>query len=337
MLDRFCPATEIDGDLILAALVTQFWGGPPGTRPAFVFTADAGRGKGKSKLAEMLARVAGGTIDFSANEDIGQIKTRLLSPDGLTKRVPTLDNVKSLRFSWAELEALITAPTISGKRFYVGEGRRPNTLCWFITLNGASLSTDMAQRSVIIKVGEPHRSKTWEEETSRLIESNREKIIADCIAFLQSEPTGELPSYSRWATWEAAVLSRLPEPADAQKVILERQGTVDVEREEAEVIHDFFQHQLKTLRYNPELEIVFIPSAVAARWFNWATGETKNVIATSRALKQLCDEGRLSGLRPNAGRANGRGFLWTGEHADVAEQAKYDVDDRIAQARAKDR
>ncbi len=103
--------------------------------------------------------------------------------------------MKSHRFSWAELEALITASIISGKRMYVGEGRRPNMLTWFITLNGASLSTDMAQRCVIIKVGEPARTGTWEEDATRFVEENRLRIVADCIAFLQLEVSTELPTY----------------------------------------------------------------------------------------------------------------------------------------------
>ncbi|MDP6558262.1 MAG: hypothetical protein QGG71_26600, partial [Pirellulaceae bacterium] len=33
LVDRFCPATDIDGDLILAAFLTPGWGGPAGCRP----------------------------------------------------------------------------------------------------------------------------------------------------------------------------------------------------------------------------------------------------------------------------------------------------------------
>ena len=87
LLDRFKPETLLDRDLIKAALMTLFWGGDGGTRPVFVVTADEGRGKGKSKLGELLASVAGGVLDFSHNEEIAQIKTRLLSRDARCKRV----------------------------------------------------------------------------------------------------------------------------------------------------------------------------------------------------------------------------------------------------------
>ena len=90
-----------DRELIKASLLTLLWGGGGGCRPAFVFTADKGRGKGKSKIAELLASVVGGVLDFSLNEDMSQIKTRLLSPEARCKPVACSNNVKSLRFSVA--------------------------------------------------------------------------------------------------------------------------------------------------------------------------------------------------------------------------------------------
>ncbi|MEO8498240.1 MAG: hypothetical protein ABI614_24505, partial [Planctomycetota bacterium] len=149
LLDRFSPATPIDRDLLLAAIVTPAWGGPAGARPAFVITSDHGRGSGKSTAAKIISHIWGGELSFSAGDDINKMRTRLLSPDALTRRVAVLDNVKSHRFSWADWEGLLTASAIGGHRMYVGEASRPNTLTWLITLNGASLSTDVAQRSAI--------------------------------------------------------------------------------------------------------------------------------------------------------------------------------------------
>lgn len=145
LVDRFCPATDLDRELILSAFLTPLWGGACGCRPDYVITSDDGRGVGKSTLAESVGAVYGGTLQFSHLEDIGTIKTRLLSPDALTRRVCLLDNVKSHKFSWAELEGLITASTIGGRRLYVGESVRPNSLTWFITLNGAALWSDVSR------------------------------------------------------------------------------------------------------------------------------------------------------------------------------------------------
>lgn len=168
-LDFFCPETPADRGLLKAATVTCVWGGSPGTRPAFLFVATAGRGKGKMKVAQSIASLFGGWVDISANEDIGVIKQRLLTPDAATLRVMLLDNVKTTRFSSAELEGLITSRTISGKQLYVGNATRWNYLTPFITLNGASLSTDMAQRTVEIRLAEPVYQADWEERLQRFV------------------------------------------------------------------------------------------------------------------------------------------------------------------------
>jgi hypothetical protein len=328
LIDRFKPATLIDRDLIKAAFVTLFWGGGGGTRPAFVITADSGRGAGKSKLAAMLGYLGGGVVELAADEDIEVIKQRLLSAEGVTKRVALIDNVKSRGWSSANLESLITTPVISGKRLYVGEATRLNVLTWVITLNGVSLGTDLAQRSAVIKLDKPERSGTWEEETYRFIDENRQKLIGDILGFLKGE-RATLERYSRWASWERGVLARLPEPADAQAVIAERQGQADVELEESDLIEDFFARKLALLGYNPDTEAVRIPSEVAARWYNLATNENLRVTAASRTLRQMGDEGRLRRLRKDAGHANGRGFLWTGRDANPRATARNDLEEKL--------
>jgi len=318
LLNRFRPKTPIDRDLIQSAFMTPFWGGPPSTRPAYVITSDEGRGAGKTKLGECISYLSGGCIDVSAGEDIDIIKQRLLSPEGQTKRIAFLDNVKSLRFSWAELEALITTPVISGKRMYVGEGQRPNTITWLITLNGPSLSTDMAQRSVIIKLAKGTNNARWYEETIQFLDDNREKLIGDIITALPAEPF-PLAKYSRWATWEAAVLSRLPEPGEAQRVILERQQEVNSELDEAEIIEDHFAEQLRRFRYDPVTECVRIPVETVARWMGWAMGEDIKTPTATKRLKLMASEDQLKRLKQDPSRSFGRCWIWYGDDADRVE------------------
>jgi len=329
LLDKFCPETPIDRDLIQAAMMTTIWGGRGGERPAFVFTAKAGRGVGKTSCAESIGQLVGGLIAFSAKDSIGDMKTRLLSPDALTQRVAMLDNVKTSKFSWGEFEGLITVPTISGKRMYVGEGARPNTITWFITLNGASLSTDMAQRSVIIQLAKPKRSASWLTDIRQFIESHRPELIADLVGALRAD-RHELPGYSRWASWERDVLTRLPEPAEAQAVILERQGAVDVENEEAEELEEAFEAKLKTLGYDTESDTVKVPSGIAAMWFNEAMNENQRTTGVSRILKQMHGEKRLQKIVPDASRSQGgRGFLWVGIDANPSDGKYLDLKERL--------
>ena len=249
LVDRFAPSTDIDRDLILAAFVTPGWGGPAGTRPAFCITSTTDAASARRRWRKTSAWCGTACLSFSHREDIGKIKTRLLTPDAMTRRVALLDNVKSLKFSWSELEAMVTSTTIGGHRMYCGEGTRPNTLSWFITLNGAIVvnghGTAVASSSSWTSRS---RSGSWSDDTRAFIEQHRPAIIADVVGFLRSDAM-TLERFSRWSNWERDVLARLPEPSEAQKVIEERQEGVDVESEEAATIEDYFADRLRSLRY----------------------------------------------------------------------------------------
>jgi hypothetical protein len=319
LLNRFSPDTTIDRQLLEAMFVTPLWGGPAGCRPSFVITSDFGRGSGKTKCAESVGRLYGGLIDISAGESIEVVKQRLLSPDGQTKRVSLIDNVKSLNFSWAELEAHITAQTISGKRMYVGEGQRPNLLTTLITLNGVALSTDMAQRSVIIKLDKPDNDGKWWEDTCRFIDENRDAIIGDIVAVLRS-PQKPLAEYSRWATWEQHVLSRMPDPQDCQGLILARQGEADCGLEEADLIEAHFSQRLKAIGFDPQTESIRIPVALAREWHEQAIAQKISAAASGRKLKQMSKERQLTCLALDPGHNHGRCYIWTGPKAKLASE-----------------
>lgn len=328
LLERFNPATDIDADLIQAAIATLFWGGKSGQRPAFLITSDDGHGAGKTRLVSMLSHLAGGHIELSANEDIQSIKTRLLSPEGMIMRLALLDNVKTLKFSWAELEALITAPVISGRRMYIGEGTRPNNLTYFITLNGASLSTDIAQRCCIIKLAKPIYSGNWEDDTRAFIDQHREELVADALGFLQtdSEP---LSHCSRWGAWERDIVAKLPEPTDVQKVMRERQQIADVDQEETQIIEDHFKEKLIEYHYSPDSDRVFIQSRIATKWLNEATNERHSATKVSRMIRQKIDEGCFVCIQENPSRTYGRGFLWVGQEWDCQTKTNTDLSQRM--------
>lgn len=312
LLDRFSPASDIDRDLLLAMFATPAWGGPPGSRPAFVLTG-TGRGIGKSTAAKLVGRLFLGAYGFDRDETIKSIKERLLTPSSLAQRVAVLDNIKSLRFSWAEMESLVTAPTISGRQMYFGDGNRPNVLTWILTLNGASLSTDMAQRCVIVNLATPKHSGDWESETIAFIENSREAIIADLAAFFVEAPL-PLAKHGRWGEWEKAVLGRLPEPGDAQRTIFDRQGEADVELEESAIVEEYFADRLEEVGCDPASSRVRIPNSIACDWYCRALGEKQTPSAVTRVLKQFIKEERLKRLSPDKSRAKGRCFMWTGEN-----------------------
>ncbi len=321
LLARFNPATLVDGDLLRAFFLSLAWGGPAGQRPAWLFTAEdddpgTGRGVGKSTVPKMGSYLFGGHIDGSANDPMDRLITRLLSSEGINRRVLLLDNIKTLRFSWSELEGLITNDVISGHRMYAGEGRRPNTLTYCLTLNGASLSRDMAQRCVIVKVRRPAYKAAWEEETLGFIRENRWAIIGDILEALKA-PVGKLVRHSRWGAWEDAVLARVGDPAECQKVILERQESVDEDAAEADLVREAIAKELRDRGHDPEEDFVWIPSKDLANIVGEATGEKRSTNKTSAYLRTL----GVPELRYSPRGNFGRGWTWRGKSASTEQPA----------------
>jgi hypothetical protein len=107
----------VDFDLLKALILTLFSGLPPGQRPAFLLDSEpsdeeGGRGVGKTKTAHAIANLAGGHFDARPDEDVDKVMTRLLSPAARDKRMALLDNVKTLRFSWADRMRKIAIRTL---------------------------------------------------------------------------------------------------------------------------------------------------------------------------------------------------------------------------------
>jgi hypothetical protein len=318
LLDFYSFETSHDRQLMKGKILSDFAGLPPGTKPVFVIASDEGCGVGKTKGAETSADLAGGVLAVSAGDPISEIKKRLLSSEGQTKRSVLIDNVKTDNFSWADLESLITARTISGHRMYSGEGERPNTLTYVITLNGVNLSEDMAQRCVIIKLIRGEYSGSWYEDITGFINEHRQEIIADIVGVLRSAPQ-PLEQYSRWATWEKHILSKVNEPEAVQALILERQGEANTDRLEASIIEDYFAEQLAANGYDTLAAQIRIPSRLVSEWFNDATNERLSTPKVTSRLKQMAKERRIHRLSPDAGRRHGRGFIWIGRDADASD------------------
>ncbi len=327
LLDRFTPATPVDRDLILSMFASVVWGGAGGTRPAFMIVSDDGRGVGKSTVPEMAGRLVGGAFTISKDDRAGDIVKRLLTPEAATKRAVLYDNVKTNSLSWAELEAMITAAEISGHQMYRGERTRPNTLAWCLTMNGPSMSRDMAQRSVVIKLARPVYSGEWEDSTNAYIDGHRWEIFVDLAAFFQ-QPAEHLAKHTRWGTWERDVLARLPEPTDAQKVIAERQAAINADDDEAGNIEAHFAKELGALGYSPETDSVHIPNELARDWFIKATGDGATTTAVSRIVNQAFGEGTMTRLRTNPCHTYGRGLLWQPKSGQAVH---YDIEDRRGQ------
>src|SRR5262249_29742783 len=153
----------------------------------------------------------------------------------------------------------VTSTTISGRQMYVGEGQIPNTFAVMLTINGATLSRDMAQRCVIIKLARPEYSATWEEDAKADIEASRWSIIGDLIAELKRDAP-VLQRYSRWGAWERHVLARLDDPAALQSMIEKRQDEADDDTEEADLVREAIRDAIEQVDQCASTQNILIPS-----------------------------------------------------------------------------
>ncbi len=333
LVDLFCPKTPADRQLILSMFLTMFWGGLGGKRPAFLITGE-GRGSGKSVLVYSAARLVGGTVDISPRDDADRMKARLLSPEGMRKRVVIIDNVKSLRFSLPDFEALVTAEKISGRRDFMGEQTRPNNITWTVTLNGPSLSTDITSRAVMIRLASPVFSGDWDKRTYEFITNHADCIKSNILRLLQA-PSVRLSSHIRWGSWGSEVLGRCSlsdglSVDDLQRVIIERQKEADVEADDGKLIEEKIRDKLQEQGYNTDYDRVFIPTKIIALWINEATGEKYKVAAAGRVLNQKIDEKEIKMIEQNPTNKRGKGFIWNGPMAGSNDKVKLDIESRIS-------
>jgi hypothetical protein len=315
LIDRFSPATDDDRELLLGYFVTHIWGGPPGSRPGWLFeaedaTAAAGRGAGKSTPCQMLCHLLENRfVAVKDDEDYNRIKTRLLSEGADGARVLLMDNLKSLRLSSQDLEALITSPVIDGHRLYAGQGKRPNLLTVTITVNGAMLSKDMAQRVIPVRLKRASYSGDWLTETMKYIDENRWEIVADLIAFFRLRPQGYLKKFSRWGAWEADVLSRLKNADRIRETIASRQNDTDTDADDGEIVADAVAEFLSDRGHDHETEVLKIPSSKLGPVVARALGR-QDSNAALKYLKSLSVP-RLTSKRDKEKRF----WLWTGENS----------------------
>lgn len=329
LLGFFHPSSDIDRDLTKAAFLTPFWGGPPGGRPAIFITGPEeagggrGRGVGKSTLAEVIADLAGGALAVNAaKEDLGRVKTRILSTEGRTRRVLLLDNVKSHRLDSADLEALITTRVVSGHSMFVGEGRLPNYFTVLVTCNGASLSKDMAQRGVTLRLARPAYTEGWRRGVDAFVANNRCAIYDDIVAELRKQPA-QLADRWRWQDWAEAVLARSSAaPDDCLREVLARQGEQDADAEADGRVAEALERALAAVRLKPDTAYVRFTSAAVTQIVRDATGEP--AVTAERASSYIKGL-QMPGWRKSD--VNGRrGWEWVGANAGTRKGARMQID-----------
>jgi hypothetical protein len=94
-----------------------------------------------------------------------------------------------------------------------------------ITVNGPSLSTDLAQRAITIKLGKPVHTGDWLADTAKFIVENKTNIIAELLELLR-QPIKPLQANTRWGNWETNVLCRLSNAERCQEEISSRRRRI---------------------------------------------------------------------------------------------------------------
>jgi hypothetical protein len=244
LIEYFGPASVVDEVLLRAAFATPLWGGLPGKRPAFLFAPDpaaaaGGRQTGKTSAAQKIARLYGGSYSLSMKEDFNDFTKRLLNSASDPKRVVIHDNAKTQKLSRADLEAFITEPRVNGHQFYTGDRDVPNLYTVIITINGGTLSCDMALRSIPVHFATPAYYPTWDAEVDAFIDTHRAAIFGDIAAALRM-PVRAVRSHGRFPEWESEVLSRFAgEDTDAAiDAVRDWQNDSDGDREAADHLRE---------------------------------------------------------------------------------------------------
>ena len=319
LVDHFNPETDMDRQLMLVALVTPAWGGESGTRPAFVFTSSYSRGVGKTTTASMICEIYGGAPSITEREDWEMVRARLLSDEALAQRCVLIDNLKS-RLSRSGLEGAITAATIDGKKMYKGQFSRPNTLTWFITANTPSLSRDLADRSVIIKLGEAKHASNFGDWKADFLRENRAQLISDIISWLKGEKLGKLTGshLDRWGPWQRAVLERFENCNEIAEHYQGRRPEVDSDLEEADEVALVIKNLLVENNHDPKTCSVKIPRAML---YNELKKEDiiDNAMRPKGCTTWIKNMATLSPMRcltTHKKHGNARCWLWLGENAD---------------------
>ena len=234
-IDLFNPDSPEDRTLIMAMILTMFWGGHPGQRPFFVVTSDHGRGAGKTRTIMAAALVAGGHVGIDLRQtDQSRFFEPMVASGGMLKRVAIADNVKG-KVDHPMLEAFITGAKIQGRVNYIGPVERSNYFTCVMTGNNARLSADMTSRSVTIKIGRPRHKQDFDGVVRRFLAKNHLALISDIIAMLRGPALQDIPEdkYDRWQQWQTEVLAKCPGFIPSLDVIAERRQHINADAEEA--------------------------------------------------------------------------------------------------------
>ncbi len=323
-LDMMNPDTDEDQDLLEAMIMTMAWGGPPGSRPFFTITSDHGKGVGKTTTAEKCASIFGGCIRINpTKQHFGgldkELKENIGKQDNAMKLMVLIDNVKG-ELQSSMLESWITSDSLSARRLHFGPVEVANYKIFVITNNIPELSTDLATRTVPIKIGpkKDQGSSDWLRKVDQYIDDNREDLLRDILSRLRmsSQSSIKTKNGDRFAAWTKGVLSRFSNGQDLFDLIEERRQETDKETGEADALADIIKSHLRGNGIDPDNDTVCIPTdqlqGCVQDYLGWnhspSNKRTKDIIKPLLNAQPFRDHKAHNG-REKSGKRK-RGLLW---------------------------
>ena len=285
-VDFFNPTDDRSKSLLTAFIMAPIFYKPMVARPLWIIDSPDGQGSGKSMIPEMVAYLYGENMlegkpidvslyDLEKNEQ--EVIKRIISTKGRNARILRLDNVTGVLRSSA-LSQLVTTASISGRASYGrGEESRPNNLTYVVTVNGATVDTDIASRAYYIMVSRPKMDPTWTDRVVSYIERNRMKIFADIIDIISKHQPFGIQTVTRAPQFEERILQAACENlAQFQRVIAfltEKKDETNTDEELARRIEEEIAQRIIDTRpamgtpvMDPARERIFIRSQVLENW-----------------------------------------------------------------------
>ena len=290
-VDFFNPVDEINRSLLTAFIMAPIFYKPMAARPLWIIDSPNGQGSGKSAIPEMVAFLYGEDWDegrpidvslYDLEKNYQEIVKRIISTKGRNARILRLDNVTGTLRS-ANLAMLVTAGSITGRATYGrGEENRPNNLTYVVTINGATVDTDIASRSYYIMVAKPKMTPKWGDAVQDYIKENRLQIFADILDIIRKHQPFATPPVTRVPQFEVTILQAACQTEEQYLKVMQfltnKKEETNQDEELARRIEEEITQKLKNVdplfghpAIDPATDRVFIRSYILEEWFK---GET---------------------------------------------------------------
>ncbi len=346
-VDFFNPADDINRSLLTAFIMAPIFYKPLVARPLWIIDSPNGQGSGKSMIPEMVAflygenMLEGKPIDVSLYDlerNYQEVVKRIISTKGRNARILRLDNVTGALHS-SNLAMLVTAGSISGRASYgKGEESRPNNLTYVITINGATVDTDIASRAYYIMVAKPKMNPAWTGNVIDYITRNRFQIFADIIDIITAHHTFDIPPVTRMPAFETTILqAACGTPEQYQRVIqslLTAKEETNMDEELAKRIEEEITQRLLSVKpimgrpmINPHTDRVFIRTYVLETWFKNETWLNHKYPA--EIIRNLARIGILANVDPDVKRYPPRDHGALKRRSGILWNAKSESETRI--------